>query len=323
MTINTLYISHQHFDWNTYSGDAGVFADNKTIKKFLKDSSSHDCYTTLEDLNGELYEIVELINAASNICLVDLDENFTDVVADTSLFIYLNFFKELKKVSDKDKVKNFDWYGKINKNLFNQLMDCRQTDNKTLWITGCSVTHGVGVDSDQRYAALLSEKLNLPTVFLSKPSTIAWQADQLLQSDIRAGDTVVWGLTSFNRVNYAVGHKWENCGILGYLNLPKSKQFWSIDYFNSATQSIPCIKNILQVMNFCKKVGATLYLINLLEPTWTDFIFSQEENYLDLTPPFNSDGYHQFLDFGTDKLHPGPIQHQEYATKIYNFIKEK
>ena len=154
-------------------------------------------------------------------------------------------------------------------------------------------------------------------------SSIAWQTDQLLQSDIRAGDLVVWGLTSFNRINYANGVDWRNCGISTYFNLPKDKQYWSIDYFNSATQSIPCIKNILQVMNFCQKIGAKLYLINLLEPTWTDFIFDQEENYLDLTEPFKAEGRHTYLDLGTDNDHPGPKQHLKYAEEIYNFIKEK
>lgn len=320
--IDTLYISHQNFNWNSFLGECGTFVNNHSIKKLLNSSTKSNCYTTLEDLNYKLHELNELIDLSSNICLVDLNENFVDVIADTSLYLYLNFFKELKKIKDTNKVQNFDWYAKINKNLFGQLTNIRQSDDKCMWVTGCSIAYGVGVTDEERYPTLLEKKLRIPMVLLAKPSSIPWQADQLLQSDIRKGDIVVWGLTSFNRINYANGTDWKNCGISGYLNLPKSKQYWSIDYFNSATQSIPCIKNILQVINFCKKMGATLYLINMLETTWTDFIFAQEENYLDLTTAYDSKGRHMYLDLGTDGIHPGPVQHQKYAEAIYNLIKE-
>ena len=324
MAIDTLYISHQKFNWSSLPSLPGVFINGKTIKKFQNASSEYNCYTTLEDLNYKLHELDELLTLPNKICLIDLNENFVNIIPDTSLYLYLSFFKKLKKIKNLNKIQNFEWNTKINKNLFSQLQQSRQTDDKTLWITGCSVTYGLGVTPDQRYATLLEQKLRLPTVLLAQSgSSIAWQADQLLQSDIRSGDLVVWGLTSFSRVNYANGVDWKTCTILNYLNLPKDKQYWSIDYFDSATQSIPCIKNILQVMNFCKKIGATLYLINLLEPTWTDFIFEQEENYLDLTEPFDSRGKHTYLDLGTDNDHPGPKQHQKYAEAIYNFIKEE
>ena len=29
-----------------------------------------------------------------------------------------------------------------------------------------------------------------------------------------------------------------------------------------------------------------------------------------------------FIDLGTDNMHPGPKQHQQYAETLYNFIKE-
>jgi hypothetical protein len=301
----------------------GVFVNGKTIKKILDSSTKTNCYSTLEDLNCKLHELDTLLELADQICLVDLNEQFVDVISDTSLYLYLNFFKRLKKFKDTEKIQNFGWHTKINKNLFAQLHQHRQSDDKTLWISGCSITYGVGVSWDQRYAALLEEKLKLPTILLAQPSSsIAWQADQLLQSDIRQGDLVVWGLTSFNRINYADGTNWKTGTISNYLELPKSKQYWSIDYFNSATQSIPCIKNILQVMNFCQKIGAKLYLINLLEPTWVDFILSQEETYLDLTEPFDLEGRQMFLDLGTDNHHPGPKHHKKYADAIFNFIKE-
>ena len=199
MAIDTLYISHQNFNWNSLPSLPGIFVNGKTIKKLQNDSIKHNCYTTLEDLSYKLHELDNLINLSNTICLVDLNENFIDVISDTSLYLYLNFFKKLKNFKDSGKLQNFDWHTKINKNLFTQLQKYRQTDDKTLWITGCSITHGIGVSKEQRYADLLEKKLGLPTVLLTQSgSSIAWQTDQLLQSDIRAGDLVVWGLTSFN-----------------------------------------------------------------------------------------------------------------------------
>jgi hypothetical protein len=323
MTIATLYISHQNFDWQSLSNSVGIFVNRTLINKFLNDSDKHTCHSTLEDLDYKLHELDDLISKSEKICLIDLDENFIDVIPDTSLYLYLYFFNKLKKINDTNKVQNFDWQSNINKNLFIQLVDCRHSGGQTLWITGCSVTYGTGVDKTERYPALLEEKLGLPTVVLAQPgSTIAWQADQLLQSDIRKEDLVVWGLTSFSRINYADGTTWACSSVGNYLRLPPSKQYWTLDYFNSATQSIPSIKNILQVMNFCQKIGAKLYLVNLLESTWVDFIFGQDDNYLDLTLQFNSKQEYIYLDRGTDNRHPGPLQHKQYAEEVYNFIKE-
>jgi hypothetical protein len=87
---------------------------------------------------------------------------------------------------------------------FDQLLtlaDTRKTDSSQLWIAGCSITHGEGVSENTRYGQLLAERLNTKVSFLTRPgSSIAWAADQILRSDIRPGDTVVWGITSHTRL---------------------------------------------------------------------------------------------------------------------------
>ena len=296
--------------------------DHRNFKKILQSPTSVDCYTTLEDLDIKLDKIPDLVNAVNKVCLIDLDENFVNVVSDGSIYLYLNFFRHLVPV--ESKVENFSWYKKLNKDLFTNLADTRKSNETNLWITGCSFTYGVGVEKEQRYASIIEKKLNLPTTMLVVPgSTIAWQADQLLQSDIRSGDMVLWGLTSFNRINIANGYSWDSYGIVDYINCPRKQQYWNIDYFNSLTQSTPYIKNILQVINLCKKINAELYLVNLLETTWVDFLFNKEKNYLNLTTEFNPDGTARYLDLGTDNMHPGPLQHQEYASKILTWMEEK
>lgn len=318
MTIKNLYISHNTYDW---AGHNSIALNTKNFVKATQQTAALDYHTSLEDLHLKLGKILSLLDSVETLHLVGLDINFVEVIPDSSLYLYVNFFQQLTKT--KTKIVNFEWYDKINPGLFCGLVDGRKTEGKNLWITGCSVTHGVGVEIEQRYASILSKKINLPTTLLSIPgSSIAWQADQLLQSDIRSGDIVIWGLTSFNRVNYSSDYNWKTASISNYLNIPKNKQYWNIDYFSSLSQSTPCIKNILQVINFCRQLNAELYLINLLECTWTDFIFSKENNYLNLTKPFDTNERLMFIDLGTDNSHPGPRQHQEYAENIFNFIKE-
>jgi len=47
------------------------------------------------------------------------------------------------------------------------------------------------------------------------------------------------------------------------------------------------------------------------------------ENFIDLTQdlPINGNTV-KFIDLGSDNRHPGPQQHQQYAEKIFNLIKE-
>ena len=82
--------------------------------------------------------------------------------------------------------------------------------------------------------------------------------------------------------------------------------------------------SFLQVNNFCGKIGAKLYLANMLDITWVGVVFQNFKNFIDLTYDLQIDKNHiQFIDVGSDNIHPGPLQHQQYSEKLYNFIKEK
>jgi hypothetical protein len=79
----------------------------------------------------------------------------------------------------------------------------------------------------------------------------------------------------------------------------------------------------LQVINFCKKIRATLCIANLLDTAWLPIIFKETHNFIDLIDDFTEAGFAKFIDMGDDFIHPGPKQHQHYAEQIFNFIKEK
>jgi len=77
----------------------------------------------------------------------------------------------------------------------------RQTDGKQVWVVGCSFAHGHGLnDVNLRYGQRFADSVGLPVSFLSMTgASNQWAADQILKSDIRAGDIVLWGITGTAR----------------------------------------------------------------------------------------------------------------------------
>ena len=198
----------------------------------------------------------------------------------------------------------------------NMLHATRSTDESILWTAGCSVTAGTGVDWEQRYGYLLAEKLGMPEVSLSiERSSIGWSADQILRSDIRSGDTVVWGLTDTTRVDLNDNFSLNSCpGNAYFTSVHKEKQYLNIDYFGSLTQEVSAARSVLQVINYCSKIGVKLVLANLLNVTIMPMVLCNYKNTIDLTTE-------EYLDLGKDNDHPGPKHHRHYANEIYNLIE--
>jgi hypothetical protein len=101
---------------------------------------------------------------------------------------------------------------------------------------------------------------------------------------------------------------------------------WNPNYFDSTTNKILYYRDILNVINFCKKLDVKLYLINFLEDGLTPIILKDYNNFYDISSSYNSYNYNnnwEFVDYGTDNCHPGPKQHKIFAEKIYKFITQK
>lgn len=309
--INKLYISTVDHDW---SNTNLLYLHQQNLVKIIDHADSLDCYTSAEDLFCENISVA--CDHAKEIHVVELDQDVK--INNNNCFLYGRLFNQL--IRNKNKVYNFDF----TKN-FNQLLGARSTSDPVLWTVGCSVTFGLGLNSkQQRWGALLAEKMNINEITLSKSgSSIFYAADQVLRSDIRNGDVVVWGLTNVPRIEVSRDWNFDNNTIADYQQLEKDMQYWNLDYFESETQVLKAIRNILQVKNFCYKMNAKLYLVNLLDISWIGVAFSNSEKFIDLTQDLHVIGNTvYFTDLGTDGLHPGPLQHKQYAQKIFNFIKE-
>jgi len=308
--INKLYISTVDYKWNNSNL---LLVDSHNLDKIISRDDAVDCHSSVEDLSSENISIA--CNNATEIILVNVTEN-TEII-NNNCFSYGRLFNEL--VRHKRKVKNFFW-----EKDFNYLKHVRGNNDLTLWTVGCSVTEGYGVDHKHRWGTLLSQYLNLPEVSLSQGGTsIFWAADQILRSDIQKGDIVVWGLTNVPRITISNNWSFDPTTICEYSTIKKENQYWTLDYFESETQVLTSIREILQVINFCQKIGANLYLANILNISWIGVAFNNFENFIDLTHDLEINGNNiNFIDLGSDNKHPGPKQHQQYAEKLYNFIKE-
>lgn len=199
------------------------------------------------------------------------------------------------------------------------LADIRKDTGPQLWVAGCSVSHGVGVDPHERFGEIVAEELKLPVSFLTCPaSSIEWAADQLLRSDIKPGDTVVWGLTAFERFAYYRDQQVGQVTVHYYQRNPGFDHI-SLDELDSDNRIYQAVTRIYSVVNFCAKLKVKLVIAGLLpSQQYLPYLFTVPGyTHLKGTLPMvttNKNG----LDVGTDGRHPGPVTHRWYAEQILN-----
>jgi hypothetical protein len=181
--------------------------------------------------------------------------------------------------------------------------ESRKTVDKQLWIAGCSIAHGIGVDNNKKFGALISDKLDLEVSHLTEAgSSIEWAADQILRSDIRKHDIVIWGLTQEVRAPMAVNGKVRRETDPGILL--------------NETSLYRAVTGVHQVVNFCKKISARLLLLPIICSEQLQLQIHSLNEYHQLLY------YTQFLDLGTDNIHPGPLQHAAWADICVKLLKD-
>ena len=185
-----------------------------------------------------------------------------------------------------------------------------------MWVAGCSCTKGEGISYEQRYGSILGARLNMPVAFLAAGgSGIDWQADQILRSDIRSGDIVVWGLTSeyrsFTWYNDSVKHT-KPIDFVKAIDELSNEQGPSIAE-DRLYKSLLAVK---QVENFCTKIDVRLIIFPVIVSEVLKIYMQSSKNFYDtdyVTFPY-------FIDQGTDNKHPGPQQHEIWADFLHNHI---
>ena len=267
--------------------------------------------------------------------------NFSKMLRQADLIVYAppdkwsdSFFGKSKmQMWTEDYLKAFIYFRPIenlpdrlvtevpkNKSIILKLSDVRKTDQPQLWVSGCSVTDGSGVQPNQRYGQLLSDRLNLPVSFLSQSgSSITWAADQILRSDLRENDILVWGLTSVPRINYFKNNKVYHV-FPGPKEHIKNFQKFLVDHEEDILYK--SLISVYQVINFCRKIKVDLVLVDLLNHD-LKYYLKDDIDVLSLTGLWGREHDVLIEDYGDDGIHPGVNTHEFYAKEIFKKIKEK
>jgi hypothetical protein len=273
-----------------------------------KNLQSGTYYTSLGDLT-HLTQFAEILRQADTVIYMPPDKWTDDNLK--------NWTEEyLTKFFTRTVVKNFIPKSKINTKIVLDLADVRKSASKQLWIAGCSISYGTGIDKQLRYGQLLAEELNLPVSFLTVPgSSVCWAADQILRSDLRAGDIVVWGLTAPTRFPYFDGHKIEHVHPGTYVNDPKFNTIVNIEQLDSTDTLYRQVISIFQVINFCRQLNVKLIIAALLDTELSTYLLDQK-CFVMLHGLYGVTNLDKFLDVGWDNMHPGVLTHRFYADEI-------
>lgn len=251
-------------------------------------------------------------------CLADVDhDTFLDVcnLSNELIYIHNNSWtsEELKTNTEMLLVtsnKNIHINEPDDKDIFLNLVDSRKTNNKQIWNLGCSITQGVGVSHDEKYGNLLSKKLGLEISYLTcGGSSIMWASDQLIRSDIKSGDIIIWGITNEYRIPFFNKGKLYHANFSSYEFDVKFPKKYISDRENALYLSLTAIE---RVKNFCYKCGCNLFLIDIIGSELWKYL-NKEKNYIKI-------GGNMFIDLASDNMHPGPKTHEYIAERIYQLI---
>lgn len=202
-----------------------------------------------------------------------------------------------------------------------------------LWVVGCSIAHGVGVATNQRWGAVLAHQLQMDAEFLTaEGSSIEWAADQILRADIQPNDVVCWGLTTPNRTAwYDEQGRVHHILNVYYDHSPDFDHIKHRRHLVDIDLAYKSVNHVRQVQNFLTKIqchfviGYTLpglkqhcqIMLQHLEstPGFTVMFDINTVNDLDAQSFLHSthSAHRAFVDLADDGLHPGPRQHWQYA----------
>lgn len=239
-------------------------------------------------------------------------------------FSYMKHWTELslEYFYDKIEIENFVIPPLDTTNILN-LVDTRKTSDAQIWVTGGSDSHGVGVEQSERYGQLIADHLNLQVSFLTtSAASTHWTADQLLRSDLRSGDLVIFGTVPTSRLSYYYNKQLVHLCVTYYTKNPSFDRIYPLSLLDSDHVSIyQPITAVNQVVNICEKLGVHLIIADLASSLVSQYHCFP--NYINLCHyRFGFDNCNRFLDLGTDNSHPGPATHQFYAENIITKIKQ-
>ena len=167
--------------------------------------------------------------------------------------------------------------------------------------------------------------MQLPVSWLTaNASSLEWAADQILRSDIRSGDVVVWGLVPTVRFPYYYNGSTVHATIGHYSTHPKFNDVIDLKHLDDDNNILyRPVRHVKQVVNFCSKIGAKLTIAGLDVPAELQSFYLSLPGFIHLHGNHGMDPKELYIDLGTDGKHPGKRTHQYFAQQIIAGILTK
>jgi len=223
------------------------------------------------------------------------------------------------------------------KDNFLGLVAHRRSLDQQIWVSGCSYANGAHVDVSERYGSIVSKFFRVSTTNIAcDASSIDFAADQIIRSEIRSGDIIIWGLTGPDRYTWFDTDRVANINgrhIHENVKSNTSKKFLNSMLIDDSRLYLSQ-RHIEQVQKVCDRIGCGLVLIFHENLGLSDHVLPMK-SFLRQYPGFidiNKIMIEKFgtqldknynLDLGADHRHPGPITHSAWAEILINFIKSK
>lgn len=193
----------------------------------------------------------------------------------------------------------------------------RAAPGQQLWTVGCSITAGVGIDRAQRWPMLVQQSLGLPMTDLScAGSSVIWQSDQIIRSPIKQHDIVLWGVTTPQRLSIIKDRSVYHLNSRSFEQHPDLMQWLSPDILDNDTLIYHNVLAVRRASTHCSRMGAKLVALGLmhdLDGVWRCYDIPEFRQLMSWPD--------QYLDLGTDGVHPGPQQHLQFASEFLKWSK--
>jgi hypothetical protein len=194
----------------------------------------------------------------------------------------------------------------------------RQYNTPTVWVFGCSVAHGIGLDNPQTqvFGQLVADSLGMNYQAVTRPGSSAhWSLTHLLHANINPDDLIVWSVTYPERFRWAKSYdQIDDHGVNRALMIKPEHLRWFTD-----SQLYFLHQDIINTgVRYLTATQSRFVFTTFIEASpYKDLI---EKNLTNYKQWCQIGGWNDY-DFGNDQRHPGPIGHQEFAKSIINHTK--
>ena len=163
---------------------------SENFKHYIQNKTGY-WYTSLGDLSSPQQLEQAIVSADKIIFFEPSCWSHPDCKSITEYLLF--------KYSWQKTIDNFHTQSSDPLQIFSSVQQ-RKTQSAQLWAVGCSVTFGYMLPDQHKWANVLSQRLGIEHSLLAMPgSGVDWQARQILNADLKAGDTVCWLMPNFNR----------------------------------------------------------------------------------------------------------------------------